>query len=92
MSRWTFGDIIVQRVVEFEGPLFPPSCLFPSSTSETIDSLGDELEPGLFDPQSRQLILAFNTYVVQTSRHTILVDTCSGNDKHRPQKPRYHMK
>ena len=91
-SKWIFGDIIVQRVVEFEGPLFPPSSLFPASTSEAIDSLGDELEPGFFDPQSKQLILAFNTYVVQTPHHTILVDTCSGNDKHRPLKPRYHMK
>ena len=92
MSRWTFGDIIVQRVVEFEAPLFPLSLLFPSSTSGTIDDLGDELEPGFFDPQSNQLILAFNTYIVQTSHHTILVDTCGGNDKHRPLKPRYHMK
>ena len=92
MSRWTFGEIIVERVLEFEGPLFSPSELFPASTSETIDSLCHWLKPGLFDPESGQLILAFITYVIRSPRYTILVDTCGGNDKHRPQKPRYHMK
>ncbi|UCE53251.1 MAG: MBL fold metallo-hydrolase [Desulfobacterales bacterium] len=92
MSRWTFGEIIVERVLEFEGPLFPPSVLFPASTSEAIDSLCHWLEPDLLDPKSGQLVLAFNTYVIRTPRSTILVDTCGGNDKHRPQKPRYHMK
>jgi glyoxylase-like metal-dependent hydrolase (beta-lactamase superfamily II) len=89
---WIFGDIIVERVIEFEGPLFLPSSLFPASTLEAIDSHRHWLEPKLLDPKSGQLVLAFNTYVVRTSRHTILVDTCGGNNKHRPQKPRYHMK
>ena len=92
MSRWVFGEITVQRVLEFEGPLFPPSVLFPASKCEAMDCLCDGLEPDLLDPQSGQLVLAFNTYALRTPLHTILVDTCGGNDKHRPQKPRYHMK
>lgn len=92
MSRWIFGEIVVERVLEFEGPLFPPSVLFPASTSEVIESLCQWLEPDLLDPESGQLVLAFNTYVIRAPRYTILVDTCGGNDKHRPQKPRYHMK
>ena len=38
------------------------------------------------------LILAFHSIVIQTPKHTVLVDTCGGNDKHRPQKVRYHHK
>jgi glyoxylase-like metal-dependent hydrolase (beta-lactamase superfamily II) len=30
--------------------------------------------------------------VIKTTRATILVDTCSGNDKERPHKLRYHRK
>ena len=92
MSRWVFGEITVQRILEFEGPLFPPSVLFPASTCEAMDSICDGLESDLLDPESGQLVLAFNTYVLRTPLHTILVDTCGGNDKRRPQKPRYHMK
>ena len=91
MSRWTFGDISVDRVIEFERPLFEPSVLFPDSTQAAIDHHRHWLEPNLIDPKTDLLVLAFHTFVVRTPRHTILVDTCSGNGKPRPQKPRYHM-
>ena len=45
----------------------------------------------MIDPATGLLILAFHTFVVRTPRLTILVDTCSGNDKPRPQKLRYHQ-
>jgi glyoxylase-like metal-dependent hydrolase (beta-lactamase superfamily II) len=41
---------------------------------------------------SELLIFAFHSTVIKTPRATILVDTCSGNDKERPHKPRYHRK
>lgn len=92
MSTWTLGDIKVDRVLEFEGPLFSPSVLFPKSTAAAIESHRSWLEHNLLEPKSGQLILAFNTFVVRTARRTIIVDTCGGNDKPRPQKSRYHMK
>ena len=46
---------------------------------------------GCRTPETGLLILAFHTFVIRTPRHVILVDTCGGNDKQRPQKPRYHM-
>jgi hypothetical protein len=41
---------------------------------------------------SSLLVFAFHSTVIKTPRATILVDTCSGNDKERPHKPRYHRK
>ena len=38
------------------------------------------------------MIFAFHSTVIKTPRATILVDTCSGNDKERPHKLRYHRK
>ena len=32
------------------------------------------------------------TYVVRTSHHTILIDSCVGNDKDRPTRPHWHLK
>src|SRR6266513_3131757 len=34
------------------------------------------------------LILCFQSYVVKTPHHTILVDSCIGNDKPRPLRPK----
>ena len=34
----------------------------------------------------------FQSYVVKTPHHTILVDSCIGNDKPRPLRPKWNMK
>jgi glyoxylase-like metal-dependent hydrolase (beta-lactamase superfamily II) len=38
------------------------------------------------------LILCFQSYVIRTPHHTILVDSCIGNDKPRPLRPKWNMK
>jgi glyoxylase-like metal-dependent hydrolase (beta-lactamase superfamily II) len=38
------------------------------------------------------LILCFQSYVVKTPHHTILIDSCIGNDKPRPLRPKWNMK
>ena len=38
------------------------------------------------------LILCFQSYVVKTPHHTILIDSCIGNDKPRPGRPKWNMK
>ena len=38
------------------------------------------------------LILCFQSYIVKTPHHTILVDSCIGNDKPRPLRPKWNMK
>ena len=37
-------------------------------------------------------MLCFQSYVVRTPHHTILVDSCVGNDKNRPARPMWNMK
>ena len=91
MAHWTFGSVEVDKVLEFEKPLLPPDVLFPASTADAVNSHRDWLEPVLMDPASGLLTLSLHSFVVRTTHHTILVDTCTGNDKPRPDKPRYHM-
>ncbi len=92
MSHWQIGDISIHRVLEYEGPLIAPQILLPEATEAGIDRHRSWLEPTLLDPATGNLVLAFHSLVVRTPRHTVLVDTCGGNDKHRPQKERYHLK
>ena len=92
MSSWDLGGVTVDRVLENEAPLLAPDILFPDFDSEVFDAHRDWLEPNLLQPGTDLLILAFNSYVIRTKHHVILVDTCTGNDKERPHKPRYHMK
>ncbi|MBT5649032.1 MAG: MBL fold metallo-hydrolase [Rhodospirillaceae bacterium] len=90
-QNWQIGEVEIQRVVEFEAPLLDTFAIYPDADAETLARHKSWLEPRLQDPETGLLILAFHTFVIRTPRHVILVDTCGGNDRQRPQKPRYHM-
>ena len=90
--RWRVGEVEITRVLEFEAALFEPAVLHPGASSEIIARHRAWLEPALMEPASGLMIFAFHSTVIKTPRATILVDTCSGNDKERPHKLRYHRK
>lgn len=85
------GNIEIQQVVEMQSPLFAPGDFLPTSTIEQIDALKPQFEPWALCPQTGKLILAIQTYVLKTSHHTILVDTCVGCDK-SSSIPVWHMR
>jgi glyoxylase-like metal-dependent hydrolase (beta-lactamase superfamily II) len=90
--RWRVGDVEIARVLEFEAALFEPAVIYPEASPKIMERHRSWLEPTLLDPASGRLVFAFHSTVIKASRATILVDTCSGNDKQRPHKLRYHQK
>jgi glyoxylase-like metal-dependent hydrolase (beta-lactamase superfamily II) len=92
VNQWRFGDITIDRVVEAEMPTFKPAVLLPDASDEIVERHREWLEPHMLDPRTGHLVMSFHSFVIRTPRTTILVDTCGGNDKPRPQKARYHMK
>lgn len=91
MTSWQIGEVRVDRIVEFERPLLPPKQLYPTSTAEAIERHRHWLEPWLLDPETGLLRMGFHSFLIRSKGLRILVDTCSGNDRHRPGKTRYHM-
>jgi hypothetical protein len=49
------------------------------------------MQPWALDRQD-QIIVCIQSYVVRTAHHTILVDTCVGNDKSRPVDRRCRLR
>src|ERR1700724_2092760 len=92
LQTWRVGDVEIKRVLEHESPFVAPSILYPAPSPEAPDSHRPWLEPDLLDPATGKLTIAFHSFVVRTPQHTVLVDTCSGNDKNRPHKTGYNMK
>ena len=86
------GDLTIQRIVEQETTFLPALDMLPGLTSEVLaENRAWMGQAGAIDPQDT-LILAFQSYVVKTPHHTILIDSCIGNDKPRPARPKWHMK
>lgn len=86
------GDISIHRIVDYEGGFMDPFEMFPALTPEQfaderewLSSLGGLGADGRLD-------LCFQSYLVRTPHHVILLDSCIGNDKNRPTRPEWHMK
>src|SRR5919107_3044682 len=87
------GDLTIHRIIEQEEPLFDPLEFFPSLTRDRLDENRAWLEDaGALDRATGKLRLCVQSYLVRTPRHTILVDTCVGNDKPRPARPFWNMR
>lgn len=93
MTPRQFGDTEVSIVLEHCGPFMKPADMYPDATAEAVSAHREWMDPrGLFDPQTETCILSFHSFLIRTPHHTILVDTCVGEDKERPNRPNWHRK
>jgi glyoxylase-like metal-dependent hydrolase (beta-lactamase superfamily II) len=84
MRGLAIGDVTVTSIVERDGPWRRPEDMFPDYDPELGNRHIAELEPGVFDQASGKMVITYQTFVVRTPKHTILVDTCTGEDKGYP--------
>jgi len=90
MKLTRLGDFEISRIADYEGPSFAPEEFFPDFDPEVLREHADDLGPRLVDPASGKLVFSFHSFLVRTPRHTILIDSCIGNDKERPARPQWH--
>ncbi len=89
MKPIAVGEIQISEVVESEIKP-PPAGFLLGYDPERMAAHHHWLKPHFLD-DSGVLLLVVRSYVVRTSRHTILVDTCFGNDKERATSPMANM-
>ncbi len=90
MKTQRVGPYEITRVAEIDRMGLEPNFLFGNVTPEIIAANRGWLGPRLIEPDDK-LVLSFHSFVVRTPHHTILVDTCNGNDKQRPSMTAWHM-
>jgi glyoxylase-like metal-dependent hydrolase (beta-lactamase superfamily II) len=66
--------------------------MLPALTPELLAENRSWMQKAGALDDSDVLILCFQSYIVETPHHTILVDSCIGNDKPRPLRPKWNMK
>ena len=90
--KFNVGDLTIHRIVEQESHFLQAHGLAAEPDAGTAGrEPGMDEEAGALDDND-VLILAFQSYVVKTPHHTILIDSCIGNDKPRPLRPKWNMK
>ncbi len=83
MVTWQIGEVVVTKVLEIEKH-WPFSALLPGA-EDVIDEFA-WLRPDFVTDEGR-MKLSIHALIVESEGSTIIVDTCCGNDKHRPGAP-----
>jgi glyoxylase-like metal-dependent hydrolase (beta-lactamase superfamily II) len=86
------GDLTIHRIIEQETTFLPALEMLPTLTPEVLAENRAWMQSAKALDASDVLILCFQSYVVKTPHHTILIDSCIGNDKPRPTRPKWNMK
>ena len=81
MRRTTIGDVTIDSIIERDGPWRRPGDMFPAYDAEIGRRHLAEMEPFVYEPATDRMVITYQSFVVRTPRHTILVDTCTGEDK-----------
>ncbi len=85
------GDATIHRIVEMECGFTPVLEFFPTLTKDLLDENRSWMQPLALD-ENDNLVLCFQSYVVQIGGNNILVDSCVGNDKSREARPLWNKK
>jgi glyoxylase-like metal-dependent hydrolase (beta-lactamase superfamily II) len=84
MREIRIGDVSITSIIERDGPWRAPEAMFSAYDPEIGQRHLAAMDPEMFDPVSGKMVITYQTFVVRTPRHVILVDTCTGEDKGYP--------
>ena len=90
--KFSVGDLTIHRIIEQETTFLPALEMLPDLTPELLAENRSWLQKARALDDNGVFILCFQSYVIETPHHTILVDSCIGNDKQRPTRPNWHLK
>ena len=77
MKKLLIGDVTIISIIERDGPWRTPQEMFPAYDPIIGKRHLAELDPEVFDPASGKMVRR----IVRTPKHTVLIDTCTGEDK-----------
>ena len=83
MAHIKVGNFLIDCVIDLERPFLEAKTFFPDMTDDMLAHCRHALPKTDITPEGR-LQMRFQSFLLRTGRHNILIETCCGNDKHRP--------
>ncbi len=84
-------DLVIHRLVEQESGHSKAHDFLPNLTPDILAAnRGWMRDMGALTPDD-EMVLCFQSYIVRTPHHVVLIDTCYGNEKNLPRRPSWHM-
>jgi len=87
MVRFKIGQVTATRVEEMTDRSFLFKDFFRLCTDADIAANIGWMAPGHYEAATGRLLLSMHSWLVDTGKVKILIDSCIGNDKERPGRP-----
>ena len=84
MNRLKVGDVTISSIIERDGPWRVAETMFPSAPPGAAHALLREMDPRTYEAATNKMVITYQSFVIRTPHHVILVDTCTGEDKGYP--------
>lgn len=86
------GPYRIHRIADMDRVKWPATAMFRAMTGDALVRAAANTPAGMIDVAEEGLLLSFNSYVIETPEALVLVDAGIGNDKDRPDRPRWHKR
>jgi len=91
-TEYQVGDMTIHRIVEQEVGTRPAFQFLAGLEPELLEENRHWLEPIALLTGTNDFVFCFQSYVVKTPHHNVLIDSCIGNHKSRPLRAGWHLK
>ena len=91
MTTLTIGAARVTRIEEMYEAHWDAPAFFPDWRPRLVEEHRGWMAPDHYDPATDCLKLSIHSWLIRLGGRTLLVDTCVGNHKPRPARPRWHL-
>ena len=79
VQPFVIGNTIISKVLDCIEPT-SPRFLYVDRSKEDFNPHLDWLQPHFLD-EGKRMLLSIHTFLIKTAHHTVLIDTCVGNNK-----------
>lgn len=91
MTTAQIGAARITRIEESYEPNFEARTFFPDWRDEIVAEHLHWMVPDHFEPATGWIKLSVHSWLIEIGGRTILIDTCIGNHKPRPARPKWHQ-
>jgi glyoxylase-like metal-dependent hydrolase (beta-lactamase superfamily II) len=84
MQKLQIGDVSITSLIERDGPWRKPEDMFLGYDTAAKAADVARCAPEVLDRTSGKMVITYQTFVIRTGTHVVLVDTCTGEDKGFP--------
>lgn len=86
------GAIKATKITDIETMAFDTEDVFPDLPKGDRPRLGGAIGLPYMQRNGEEVVLSFYSTLLEVGGRTILIDTCCGNDKVRPERPGWHQR